>query len=1290
MSLSFQIDKLGESNYDVWSMTMQSVLVTSDLWDIVSGDSVKPEAAPDSMRWEKTDKKARACIILNVKPSQLLHIKNCVTSLQTWNKLKEVHMPDGPIQQVQLYQKLLRLRMQQGDSVLDYVNSFVEITNKLGELEISLPDPVKAVMLLASLPKSFEHFVVAIQTRDKLPAFEQLKSKLLEEGERHKASVENDDNCEKSAYSVRTENEKPKDKKKNNSYNGKKPIQCWSCGKRGHVAAKCNERKNAENKESGAREKSYSAVCLSSHKNEIAKSVWCVDSGATAHLCRERSCFTDYSEHKERILFADNKYIESEGRGTVRVVWREFVIKLVDVLYVKELQCNFMSVAKAIDNGFRVNFTKRNASVIESDGTVVLEAKRHENLFIFESTENKCLTAQTNASQLWHSRYGHLNFGSLNKMVKQNMVIGLKTSFGNDIVCETCAKSKICVKKFPKSSENRATEILDLVHSDICGPMNKKSIGGSRYFATFIDDKSRYVSVYFLKSRDEIFEKFKEFKALSENQSGKKIKAFRSDNGLEYVSGAFQEFLASNGINRQLTVPHTPQQNGVAERANRTLVEMARSMLLHAGLDERFWAEAIKTASYLRNRAETTTLPGVTPFEAWAGRKPCVQHLRVFGAKAIVLDKSKKKKFSPKGVPHILVGYSETVKGYRLYNPDKQKIISARDVVFMQNDLVANDFCREEDLAKEPECQLIEIKSPSAVVPEEEVEADATAHEPEGETAEPQGETEEIRRGPGRPKKILTGLPGRPRKEFNKLNSLKPEEIVAPSTYIQALNSDQSDSWKASLQKEMNSLQANKTWSLVDLPEGQKAIGCKWVFTLKRDKQGNIQSFKSRLVAKGCGQRPGINYFETFSPVARYSTIRLVIALAVEHGMFMHQMDVSSAYLNSNLHDEVYMRQPEGFVDEQFPGRVLRLHKSLYGLKQSGREWNEKLNAVLMKIGFAPCPSEPCLYVNKNIDRVSMIVVYVDDLIIASNSKDDLNKTKELISKEFDVVDGGSLKHFLGMEIERDGETGSVEIGHKQYIETLLNEYGMKDCKPNSLPLEAGHQIKCENDNCTRVNQAEYQSLIGSLLYLATTTRPDILHSTVKLAQCNADPHKEHLAAAKRMLRYLRGSSDVKLHYKRTGENICCFVDADWAGDSTNRKSYTGWAFFAAGAAFNWESKKQSVVSLSSTEAEYIGLSTAAREAAYIKKLVAEIGIGKLQTVQIYSDNQSAQCLAKNPTFHARSKHIDIKYHHVREMIKCNVVKIDYVPTEKMIADVLTKNLCKSKHIKCINAMGLF
>lgn len=492
------------------------------------------------------------------------------------------------------------------------------------------------------------------------------------------------------------------------------------------------------------------------------------------------------------------------------------------------------------------------------------------------------------------------------------------------------------------------------------------------------------------------------------------------------------------------------------------------------------------------------------------------------------------------------------------------------------------------------------------------------------------------------------------------------------------------------MEKEYDSLLRNRTWTLVDLPDRQKAIGSRWVFNVKRDRDGGIEKLKARLVAKGCAQQYGLNYGETFPPVIRYATIRMLLALAVEHDLYLEQLDVCTAYLNSELHDTVYMRQPECFVSEEYPERVLRLEKAIYGLKQADREWYTKLEEVLRSMGFTPLESERCLYKHSDADKIIFIAVYVDDIIIASRSKRDALSVKREISGHFDCVDKGQLNYFLGIEIERNGELGEISIGRKNYIERLLKEVNMENCRNVSTPLDAGFQVKCEGENCERVDPGMYQSIIGSLMYLALSTRPDILHSVTKLAQRNTDPHREHMVGVKHVIRYLSATKGLRITYRKTGRPIVGYVDSDWGSDTFDRKSYTGYAFFIGGSAFSWESSKQQTVALSSTEAEFVALSTAAKEVIYLQKLIREIGLTNGDgRIVLYGDNLSAQQLAKNHTYHSRTKHIDVKYNFVRDVVKEDMLRIEYVSTNDMIADVLTKNLAKIKHCNFVNKLGL-
>lgn len=1304
----YSIDKLDEKNYDVWCVQMRSVLVHSEVWKITSGVELKPEE--DNGNWIKKDEKALASITLSVKPNQLNYIKNCQTSAEAWQRLKEIHEPSGPARKVSLYKTLLGLRLSEGANVVLYVNEFESVIDKLKEVGVSLGDEIIVIILLSSLPKSYENFVIAMEIRDELPNFTIMRNKLLEEADRRNQTKS--ECSEQQAYMIKNKTNRDKEGKRNNN-DGK----CFVCGKRGHYAASCRQnkfkdkqRKEEETIKQEKRNKNeQSFVCVSpnialfSSNQSVNCDVWCVDSGATSHMCNNRALFHQYTEIHEKVLVAGDQSLNAIGIGTVHIKTKNSSFNLKNVLHVPDLQVNFFSVGKGTENGLQINFNSKCAIVkIKTDNELIAIAKRDKGLYYFENiVECVNMTCVENVIK-WHNRFGHLNIQSLHRLASNEMVQGIdKIQPISNITCVSCMKSKICSQPF-NEADYRAKNLLEIVHSDVCGPFNTNSIGGSKYFLTFIDDKSRYATVIFMQNKSEVFEHFKKYKQYVEKQTGAKIKVIRSDNGGEYVNKEFDQYLQSQGIERQLTVPHTPQQNGVAERFNRTLVEMARSMLLHAGLEEKFWAEACACALYIRNRSTTRALEDATPFEIWFQRKPTVKHFRTFGCLAVGLDKTQKQKFRAKGREYIFVGYSTATKGYRLYDIDQHKVVIKRDVkfqewMFMENknradfsDMIYKNNCQADKESQNVSADKTINTNCSASPQIDYEDAEAEPNHMENIPESSNDEEQLPKYGPGRPRIVRTGAPGRPAKQKNRLNVIQTtEEVKVPENVTAAINDTHSSKWKEAMQLEFNSLVANNTWSLVDLPANKKTIGNKWVFSLKRDAEGNIERYKARLVAKGCSQQYGVNYEETYSPVVRYATIRMVFALAAELQLYMHQMDICTAYLNGELSDEIYMVQPEMFINKRHPNKVAKLNKAIYGLKQSGREWNVKLDNALKKFGFISCSSEPCLYTKLMDNNINIIAVYVDDILIASKNKADLEAIKQYIGKQFKSVDKGEVNNFLGFSIERTEETGDVFVCQTNYIDKLLNQYNMQSCKSAATPLDAGYQIN-PSDESKKVDATKYQTLIGSLMYLAISTRPDILHSVCKLSQMNKNPNSTHEAGAKHILRYLSSTKNMKLHYYKTGKSIEGYTDADWGGNIIDRKSFTGFIFFLAGAAFSWESHKQTTVALSSTEAEYMALAAAAKEAVYLRRLVNEIGCFSTDLpICVYGDNISAQQLAKNHMYHARSKHIDIRYHFIRELVETKEIVLKYIDTSNMIADICTKNLSKQKHVKLLGMTGL-
>jgi hypothetical protein len=492
--------------------------------------------------------------------------------------------------------------------------------------------------------------------------------------------------------------------------------------------------------------------------------------------------------------------------------------------------------------------------------------------------------------------------------------------------------------------------------------------------------------------------------------------------------------------------------------------------------------------------------------------------------------------------------------------------------------------------------------------------------------------------------------------------------------------------WKTAMEDEIKSHQLNDTWVLDELPPNRKAIKAKWVFKKKINEAGEIARYKARLVAKGCSQKFGLDYNETFSPVVRHSSIRLLMALAVKNKMKIHQMDVVTAYLQSDLSELIYMEQPEGYNDGS--SKVCRLKKSIYGLKQAGKNWNEKLDAELKTFGLLKSKLDPCVYFEK--DGSIFMAIYVDDFLIFYKDAKFLVKLKSYLEEKFNMKDLGPAKGCLGIRINATENT--VELDQTTYILETLRKFGMEDSKPVGTPSDTNKKLAASdvNEKNDLTGKIPYQEAVGSLLYLAQCTRPDIAFAVNDVSRFNGKHSEAHWAAVKRIFRYLKGTVNLKLTFSnRKLDGLQVFSDADWGSDPDKRRSCSGIVVKLSGGAISWSSKRQPIVALSSTEAEYIALSSAVCESIWIKQLMDELDKTLAERIKIYCDNQSSIKLAENDAFRPRTKHIDIRYHNIRDYVKKEVIDISYVPTEKMTADSLTKSVTKEKTIFCRENMGL-
>jgi hypothetical protein len=491
-----------------------------------------------------------------------------------------------------------------------------------------------------------------------------------------------------------------------------------------------------------------------------------------------------------------------------------------------------------------------------------------------------------------------------------------------------------------------------------------------------------------------------------------------------------------------------------------------------------------------------------------------------------------------------------------------------------------------------------------------------------------------------------------------------------PSSVAEAL---QDASWSKAMEEEMGCIEENETWTLADLPPGHKPIGLKWVFKVKRDENGTVVKHKARLVAKGFVQREGVDFEEVFAPVARLDSVRLLLAVAAQERWEVHHLDVKSAFLNGELKEEVYVAQPPGFAKSGSEGKVLRLHKALYGLRQAPRAWNAKLDTSLARLGFVKCPSDHAVYTRRKDGGRLLLGVYVDDLIITGTSTAAIGEFKQEMTSLFRMSDLGLLSYYLGIEVTQ--RPGCIRLGQAAYAEKLLDRMGMSDCNSTAAPMELRLKLS-KNGTGTAVDPSLYRSVVGGLRYLVHT-RPDICFTVGFLSRFMEKPTSEHMAAVKHLLRYIAGTKTLGCEYTHQEGKVRLvgYSDADHGGDIDDRKSTSGVLHFYGQSPVSWQSSKQKIVALSSCEAEYVAATSGACQGIWLRRLLGELLGHDDGAIELRVDNKSAIALTKNPVFHDRSKHIQIRFHFIRQCVEDGDIDVQYVRTADQLSDALTKSL---------------
>ena len=1358
---------------------------------------------------------------------------------------------------------------------------------------------LKIFGLLSSIPDSYSHIVQPILavTQPADLKYDDIRAKLLDEASRSASS-------NVSALSVPGRFSSSKPDKKNKS-----KKKCTFCNYTGHVESDCRKKKAASeeakakaaqpkpkaNEQSGSGPGSTTtpsgnagAITAQSPPVESSENkgfafssyiqsdnYWMADSGCTLHISPYKDDFASYSQHCSPsfgTLADKNSRINFLGTGRVEgemsVGTAQQTVKLENVTHSPECAHRMFSISEADRMGNTVIFGNGQVRIVNRASDMVLgigHLKGGQYWVKFAPSPSSSSSSNTHVAavkavspEIAHHRFGHLNWTAISKLRATGDQI-VKGLVFNDApqpehICEGCALGKAARRSFPSSDSPRAAAPFDLIHTDLAGPMQTKSVcGGNLYSASLLDDNSDNAWVFYIRQKSDFEAVFDQFIAYVRTQFGVTPKGIQSDNGGEYMSRSLQDKLKALGIVHRTTTPYTPQQNGKAERYNRTLFEATRALLLGAGLSEGFWEEAARTVVHVRNRSPKQGLGWKTPLEALTGKVPDVSYFRAFGCQAYAhIPDSKRTKLEPKAEECVFVGYETNTKGYRLWSKRSRTVIVRTDVIFDETvfpkRITPQPSSNPSGETSAPSTKTtLELSSPhtpastapaptqpSPPTPPPAIPTPAPAPAPATPAPKPapppppsqtpdsisQHIAQQRRPSwffpesqpalstdtsasastpptpvpptspPSRrqcrraskskavaftPSKLPPLVPNPNRGPLDDLtgeyaaNPVPPTPPIAqrkakrdakpaglraagyeestekevkaymnrrvsaplkyghpdnqgvpedddtdeqrdakvaailaavtiagvPKTFKQAMSSRLADEWYKAMNDEFKGLVAQGTWEIVDLPPGRKAIKNKWVYATKLLPSGEVDRYKARLVAKGFQQVHGIDYEDTFAPVARLETWRYLIALAAQLDWEIHQIDFDQAFLNGSLDEEIYMEQPEGFVVAA--GKVCRLRKALYGLKQAGRQWFLALAACLEKIGFV-CrdTGDVCVFIRRSTGgEVQILVVYVDDLTMMGNSLELINQTKEALKGSFKLKDLGELKLYLGIRVTRDRGSKLIYLDQEVYIESVLERFGFQDCNPDSTPLKAGTVLEKNDADIKLANPSTvllYRSILGSLMYVMLGTRPDLAWVVARLGRYQSNQSQQHLEAAFRCLRYLRGTAKLRLclgHNTNGPNKLVGYTDASWVDDIDDAKSTSGYCFFLGRGTVCWASRKQRSVAKSTFDAEYYAAHEACQQIQWLDDFMRQIDHPLHHPVTLFCDNKSAVDASCALNVKHRSKHIRVYAHAVHESFDSGLVKLERVPGVDNPADIFTKPLDPAAFAKHLKNLGL-
>ena len=1260
-------------------------------------------------------------------------------------------------------------------------------------------------------------------------------------------------------------------------YQTKEKI-CFNCGKNGHTKNECKgkqaskeliERKkkeffgdkykapqdhteSSESKTSRRWQKSSVKLFHTIKGDTINQNLY-YDTCAPIHVTGNKDLLFNYEEHQQanQVFGLNDQSSIVKGKGelhfTIQYEQQLSDIICADVQYVPDSKDTILSASILEEIGIYADSERKLLYERNSNGNkeYIAELENLNGLYIIKTAKNKFLKLNHSEKKTltdWHKSFTHINFQETREILKRNNI----EFYDDSEKCEECLLSKISQRPF-RSPEYQATKPAEIISCDLFF-VPKETYDGEKIGSIYIDNYSDYWIFEALKQKNDQPEMMQKILPWIERQSDNHIKRLKIDGGGEYLDSKSKQFYSSLGIQVDVTLPGTPEMNGKAERAIRTLSTLANATLMSSGLGDEFWADACRYVVFTHNRLIKKKLDWKSPNEILLGSKGIdIERMPIFGQDCIThlkdSNRNKKKKFTQKGAKGKFIGFSDDRKLKVLIEDETTyRIIETRTVEFLPMDIITkqktklliqdineNETYESSTESTDDESIINEDTNPNQINVNnndhndtnnknnsQEIDLSDTDDELSSENDNEQDEIEtdndelsnqheEFEQNPkdtieqqllttelNKDDLIYTAkhdinlnitennvLPENSKREKRKVSYdenendeysikkpkvhkilkllMKEDHLVddelkdVPRTIKEALNNEV---WKTSYFEEMKSFILNNVIMLTKKPkERDKLPKWKIIFKNKYDENGQISRHKTRLTMKGYTQTQGIDYEETFAPVINKSSFRLLLSLALQNNMKIKHYDIKTAFLIPEIQFKQFAEIPEGLIEnlgeiideikkdikkvkkenkktkndknkndkkqkkeikriiEQWENWILEIKNNpdiiktlcvellspVYGSKQGAHDWNAHfVKSLSQDLKYEQMNNDPCVFIKQHENnQKSYLGVYTDDIIhIPIDKKEEQDFMKKLKTK-YEITDKGELNWFTGIHVKRDWKNNCIYLDQETAIDKLLTDHDMQNCNAKATPMVEKIELVRNPINEKKVNATNYRSIIGSLIFIMTNTRPDICFAVTKLAQYMDKPYEQHLKALLHVLRYLKGTKQMKLKITKdndsTNSTIIVYADADFASDTTDRKSMLGYVIKYNENIVSWKSKKQKTIALSTTESEIYSLTESFKEALWIRNMLNALGI-TIEKIKIYEDNTGAIAIVKNQNIDSKTKHIDIKTKFLNHSIKENNVDLNYIKSENQLADTLTKPLGKVKFEKfreALNVIGI-